>query len=182
MTKYILYVQETYIDEEPSEDGTKVLGMKFLARSNSYDELIAQAQYLAAIACQKIYSRVWNHVKTVTTNEVTKVHYVDPDGRKYEYTVVNITRLPFPEGKDGLVSPSALQYDPGSHIRTRPEITFDPEGDEQWPNGRWECGIKSEDTCFGLSPDEALMAWEKNNYANPTAKYDKGTFYPPKES
>lgn len=41
-----------------------------------------------------------------------------------------------------------------------PEIYFDPDPDDEWPDGCWACGIPEGDKYFGATPNDALAAWE----------------------
>lgn len=56
-----------------------------------------------------------------------------------------------------VVRPSAVSDMNGTY---GPEIYFDPQGCETWPNGVWMCGIPEQDHFEGASPDEAFYAWE----------------------
>jgi hypothetical protein len=42
-----------------------------------------------------------------------------------------------------------------------PEIYFDPQPDEEWPEGCWACWIPDGDTYHGATPNDALAAWEE---------------------
>lgn len=41
-----------------------------------------------------------------------------------------------------------------------PEIYFDPQPSDDWPDGVWMCGIPEGDHYCGATPNDALAAWE----------------------
>lgn len=46
-----------------------------------------------------------------------------------------------------------------------PEIYFDPQKSDEWPDGVWMCGIPGGDQYCGESPNAALDEWEQANKA-----------------